>query len=509
MGESSEIELKFSVDASDLRTVQGHALLAGSASGTRETATIYYDTADRRLAKAGIALRVRRDGDRCVQTVKAALPGEWFKRGEWEAPVADEGVDRARLAGTPAGDLLADGTDLAPVFTVAVERRTYDVAWQGARIEVALDAGHVRCGRSSAPISEVEFELKAGRPAALFSLARGVADSVPLRLGVRSKAERGYALAERRAEQASKADPIPLRRALSAGDAFQVIARACLRHMRLNEDVLLARRDPEALHQLRVSLRRLRAAISLFGDVLDDAVAPELRERLRTLLVPLGRARDLDVLVAQTLPAERARRPEEGALLNLEKRAEMERTAAYKAVAALLRSPAWRTAILDVVAWIEAGPWLRAEGEQAALRDLPAHRFAREVLERRRRKVKKQGRHLDRLDPHARHRVRIAAKKLRYGAEFFGALFTGGKGQARHADFVAALSDLQDVLGELNDLVTGHAVLSGLSDGAGVLPSTEFAAGLAAADAEARSDALLRRARKRHAAFADAKPFWR
>lgn len=73
--------------------------------------------------------------------------------------------------------------------------------------------------------------------------------------------------------------------------------------------------------------------------------------------------------------------------------------------------------------------------------------------------MKRRGRHLDDLDPEERHRVRIAAKKLRYGAEFFAPLFPGKKAGKRHGAFGKALSDLQDHLGALNDIATGHELM--------------------------------------------------
>jgi triphosphatase len=129
------------------------------------------------------------------------------------------------------------------------------------------------------------------------------------------------------------------------------------------------------------------------------------------------------------------------------------------------------------------------------------------VLEKRRRQVKKRGRDLESLNAEERHNVRIAAKKLRYGAEFFAGLYIDKKASKRHMAFVAALEDLQDSLGDLNDITTGHELLNELTEaGSG---SALFAAGMTAADIEARATKLVASAAKAHEALIDVRPFWR
>ncbi|MGY2047142.1 CYTH and CHAD domain-containing protein [Methylobacterium sp. JK268] len=506
-----ETELKLEFEASDLAALDGHPLLGAGGGETRLT-SVYFDTEDRRLREAGYTLRVRHDGARHVQTVKSAGTGAGlFDRAEWEWEVAGAEPDLEPLGETPVAGLLGRKSVLRPLFSATVSRSVRSVEHGGSRIEVALDRGRIAAldGASDriAPINEIEFELKGGTSADLFGLARDLGASVPLRLGVLTKAERGYALLSGRLDRFTKAEPVHLDSGMSAGAAFQAIAQACLRHMRLNEAVLLARRDAEALHQLRVSLRRLRSAFSLFGDLVEDSRAPGLKVELKRLSEPFGQARNLDVFLSHTLPLERERRPDESGLLRLETHLEGERDRAYAAVDAILRGGEWRLFLLDLIAWVDAGPWLAPEAPQAARRDAPARAFASEELERRRRQVKKRGRGLDDLDPEARHQVRIAAKKLRYGAEFFGSLYPKPKAQKRHKTFVAALAALQDCLGDLNDIATAHRLAADLSRGAP--EAAVFAAGLTAADTEERTARLLAAAAEAHEALVEVRPFWR
>lgn len=512
MSEPREIELKLECEVSDLDTLQGHPLLReASAQEEADLSSVYYDTPDRQLQAARLGLRVRRIGDRFVQTLKAEGDG-LFDRPEWEQPVDGPEPDRAALADTPFARLVDADAPLEPLFTTAIQRRTYLVEQGPSRIEVALDTGRIMApaaGDRVMTICEVELELKEGTASDLFALAHAIATLVPVRLGVRSKAERGYALAAGEIDRVRKAEPVPLREAMRAAEAFRAVAHACLRHMRLNEDILLRGRDADALHQMRVAIRRLRSAFSLFGDLVDDPLGARIRQELKEVTEPLGRARNLDVFLATILPAERERHPDEVGLLGLERQLEDERLSAYRDVDALLGSDEWRMLLLDLVGWINAGPWLRDEGRgRTALREEPARVFAARELDRRRRQVKKRGRHLDDLEPEERHRVRIAAKKLRYGAEFFAALYPEKKSRKRHAAFGKALSELQDELGALNDIATGHELVREMAD----LPagaSTLFAAGMTAADIESRSRKLLAAAAEAHEDLVETKPFWR
>ena len=514
-----EIELKLECDGLDLSVLAAHPLLqVAQASEPQILQATYYDTADRDLGGAGLSLRLRREGERWVQTLKAAPAGGigLFDRSEWEREIDGPSLDRAALAGTPAEAIL-DGRDLAgltPLFRTVVERTTRPIRYGASAISATLDAGRVESDLGDAPLCELELELEDGTPADLFALAQALAETVPLRLGALSKGERGDALVGGRLYRPSKAEKLALAPEATTGEAFARIAHACLRHMRLNEAVFVHNRDPEALHQLRVALRRLRSAFTLFKPMLGgDATAQRLRAELKRVTEPFGTARNLDVFLGETLSAEIERRPDEPGLHELRDRLGAQRITAYEAVTAILQSPAWRGLVIDLVTWIEAGPWRSERG--VPRRDEPARDFAAWALDRMRRRIKRRGRHLARLEPDARHEVRIEAKKLRYGAEFFGTLFTGRKAPKRHKAFGAALSDLQDHLGAMNDLATAHAIAAGLAEvregsgGAPVSGAALFAAGLTAADNEAGSAKLLAKAEQAHEDLLEVRPFWR
>jgi inorganic triphosphatase YgiF len=496
-----EIELKLDCGGPDLTALTGHPLLQDvAATEPQLLVTRYYDTAERSLDKAGLTLRIRAAGGRYIQTVKAGS-GQigLFDRAEWESVVAGDAPEPAAWAGTAAETVLAEaGADLAPLFTTVIMRRVHPVAFGQSRIAVTLDEGRVESASGDAALCELELELEAGRVADLFGFAQAVTEAVPLRLGVLSKSARGFAVLDGTVPAPVKAEPVDLPPEAEAGTVFRSVARACLRHLRLNEIAFLeGPRNPSALHQMRVALRRLRSALSLFAPLFeDDPRAAVLGDEIKRVTEPFGTARNLDVFVHDTLPVLQEANPGDPALGTIEERAKAERERAYAAVLDILESPQWRSLLLDLAGWIEAGPW----SEQDAARQDGRH-FAAGILDKARRRLKKRGRSLRHLDAHTRHRARISAKKLRYGAEFFAALFPKNKAQKRQKAFGEALSDLQEHLGALNDIETARTLPLALAEG-------EAAPALPEMD-ETRVAELLDKAADARTDLLDVKPFWR
>lgn len=476
-----EVELKLELTQDGASALEAAGLFPGAGDPVRQHAT-YFDTPDHDLARTGLSLRIRRSGDRLVQTVKAGgAAAGMFVRPEWERDVADDTpvIDHT----TPIPSLLGDkAAAIAPLFVVENDRRI----WNDGGIEVALDRGRIVAGEREAALYEVELESKGAEAAALFALARRIDAAAPVQLGVLSKAERGYRLLGKALSRV-KAEPVALDPAMTAGAAFQAIVYACLRHFRLNVPLVLDQRGAGALHQARVALRRLRSALTIHKKMLTDGRASGFNDELRWLAGELGKARDIDVLIG---------RVGEGPMLAHLLPAREE---AYDNAAAALGSDRARALLLDLVEWVAIGEWLSAH-DNADLRDMPARQFADGALRRFRRKVKKDGRHLDRLDDEARHTVRKDAKKLRYATEFFAGLYDGKREKRRHKRFVSALEALQDRLGLLNDQAGASEVLERLG-----LAGEPGAADLGGKGPDA---GLLEAAVEDYEAFVDAKRFW-
>lgn len=480
-----EVELKLDVDAMHFDALVGAPIFAGVALVAKPQVSTYYDTPDRALREAGVSLRVRRTGTRHVQTIKAqgrATAG-LFARPEWECEVPGDAPVIDDVAG-PLASLLHEAVleAIEAAFSVEVVRQTGIVHYADAQIEVMLDRGTVHAGDRQAPLAEVELELRSGPRAALFALARLLNETAPLRLGVMTKAERGYRLVARSPDKPVKGAPATLAEEMTPAQVFQAIAGACLRQYRLNEALFLRTQAAEALHQARVALRRLRSAISIFRPILMDERVAHLRQELRWLAAALGEARDFDVLRARGYGSDDA------ALKAGHARA-------YTALEEVLASDRTRGLLIDLAEWVAIGMWQAAAADEGSERTAGA--FAAHTLDRLRRRLKREGRRLARLSDEDRHEVRIVAKKLRYATEFFADLFTGKKAARRQRTFRRALQALQEHLGDLNDIATAPVLLAQL----GITPVEDPTA----AD---RREALLADAEEAHESLIDAKRFW-
>src|SRR5262249_21839452 len=292
-----------------------------------------------------------------------------------------------------------------------------------------------------------ELELKRGESAELFKLARMLAKEVPVQLAVKSKAERGYALIAGEVPQAVKAAPVALTPDCSRQAAFQAIARACLHQLVANQPATLGG-DPEGLHQMRVALRRFRAAVSLFADMLLGPQTEEMKIQFKWITQELGPVRELDVFIERVVRPVTDGRPNGPGMAILVKDLQKRREEAFARACAAVESTRFRGLVLDAAGWIEAGEWTRSTDDFARLlREQPIVPAAAAELRRRWKKVLKAGAQLDELDPQRRHKMRIQAKKLRYASEFFGGASPGKKAMRRRKSFVAGLEKLQDALG--------------------------------------------------------------
>ncbi|MDX8456438.1 inorganic triphosphatase [Mesorhizobium sp. VK9D] len=449
--------------------------------------SIYFDTPGWDLSKRGLSLRIRQSGNERIQTVKAGdgVAAGSFTREEWERPVAG---DTPILDDPQIRDLLADaGPKLAALFEVHVKRHRWNVSDQDATIEVALDLGKVVAADREAPLCEIEFEKKAGSPKALFALARKVDLITPTHVGVLSKAERGYHLLGT-APGAVKAASTPLTSEMSAATAFAHIAAACLKQFRLNETVLGWSRDAEALHQARVSLRRLRSLCSICKSLFHDSRFDHLREELKWLASEFGDARNIDVMIDRASSEA------------LSSRLHNARDDAYAAVETSLSSVRARSLMIDATEWISIRDW-RTDQSSDTLHGQSARDFASGVFDKFWKKVVKGGNSLIDADDETRHKLRIAAKKLRYAAEFFEPLYKSKAEAKRHRRFIEAMEDLQDQLGSLNDLATAPDMLAALW-----LSDVASAKDLYSAEDKSK---LLKDAAEAHDALVNTRRFWR
>lgn len=487
-----ETELKLQVPPAQLDRMRQHPMLAEHApDGAHEHQLVdtYYDTAAHDLWKQGLTLRVRESGGAWIQTVKTAAPTSpgLHERGEWECALPDatpqpgllaRQIKQAALSQALAN---AEARELVPIFRNLTRRTTWSLRWpNGDEVECALDAGRIESGGNNTEIAELELEIKHGSSTHLFELALALHADIPLRMSNDSKAARGFAMLERPATQPVKAQAVELGRHATLEDTFQAIGLNCLRQMEANVPGVLDQ-NIESLHQMRVGLRRLRALVDMFEEL--APLPAEIAEGLDWLAAALGATRDWDVLADSTLDQVHGIDP---AALRQAARARADKL--HKELLQSLHSSRFTQVLLSVNGWLHARQW-RTEGKLPKRSSL-AERASKACVPLLRKADKRLSRRIadfDGKEPEQRHRIRIAAKKARYGAEFFRDLLPAK--EVKH--YVAQLSDLQDRLGLLNDFAVADKLLPELQKGTGELGrQAAYARGYLAATAEADNGEL-------------------
>jgi inorganic triphosphatase YgiF len=516
---SHEVELKLQVPCGAISDVERLPWLRerGDGSVKRETlVSVYFDTPRSKLRNRGLTLRVRHIGMRRLQTIKAINKGgrSAFGRDEWEEEISGDNPDLERAKTTPIAPLMTRrlGQKLRPIFETVVQRDTLSIQSEGGDLDLAIDRGHLAAGTRRQPISEIEIELKRGDARQLSELAAQLAGSVPAAYGARSKPERGYALSADQAEKPVRARPVALGPEMTSGEAFTVIGLACLDHAISNE-VAIRNGDAEGVHQMRVGLRRLRAAISLFKELLRGPETDTAKVELKWLSEQLGPARNWDVLIEQRIRPLEQDSPVSGEIVALEGDLGTKREIGFANAKVALDSERYRRLGLDTALWLAHGEWSRNNDPLiAARRARPAVDFAAEILSERLRKVQKKLRRIDDLDARSRHKLRIAVKKLRYGSEFFAGLFAGRRRDARRTRFVKTLKTIQDSLGALNDIEVHKAVATSIADpkkSTAEQAKKALAIGFVAGEEQQQIETLIAAVKKEGKRLSESCKFWR
>ena len=508
-----ELEVKLELAPDSLGAFRKIPFLRALDAAPKHTAevSVYFDTDKHKLRKKGVMLRVRRVGGRYIQTIKANNYAAPLERDEWESEIGDQKPDLTLADGTALDQVMTRKLRrrLKPLFETRVQRTVYPIVNNKHSIALTLDRGTIDTGKRSSRLCELELELERGSAAALFDIARKIIQALPARVAVKSKSERGYEIIENTQELPARAKPIELSGAESTRAAFKIICIACLKQVIDNESIV-NKGDPEGVHQMRVGLRRLRAATSLFKVLVHDRQTVAIKGELKWLAGELGPARELDVLVHRVVAPMKRRRRWRG-MPSLSREIAERRDAALKSAQDVVNSARFRALTLDVTAWLETGQWTKPQDHLVRDRgDLAVGVYAAEQLKRRWRKVRKKGKALAGLDARGRHKLRIQTKKLRYAGEFFASLFPARRASKHRKQFLAALERLQDGLGDLNDIAVHEKRIAALgNDRQRTNSARVFAAGLLTGREEARMEDAMKNATEAYADLAEVKPFWR
>ncbi|WP_287877286.1 MULTISPECIES: CYTH and CHAD domain-containing protein [Acidovorax] len=498
-GPGAELEIKLALPTANpaglARQLARLPALARRKPVHKRVDNIYYDTPGQDLRAQRMALRLRRvgegDASQWLQTFKTSDGGDLALslRGEWEVPVPGPALVQTALQAAPPWQKLDPGgaifAALQPCFGTAFERTAWTVRRRdGSAIEVALDIGQITSGQRSAPICELELELLAGAPAALFDLARQIAQHIAVLPLAASKAQRGHALREDTLYTPRSARPLLLGREVSLRGMVQPVLGEMFSHFTANLYALGQCDDPELVHQARVGWRRFRSALRLFRAVLPVQAQPS-RHGLQPLLSLLGELRDLDVACTQTLPAL------QGAFVaDAAERAPrwqvMEQTFAQaallqrQAVRRALQEPTVGADLLAITLWLDELARPEAWGGQ----DIPG-KAVRHWVRQRVVRLHAQWKKALRDSSHAesQHRARILAKRLRYNIDALHPLLP-----ARAQRWLQQARQVQAGIGASRDVQQAGLLAQRLAVDRGIV---EFLRGYAAGQAGAPSAAQM------------------
>ncbi|HEV7880432.1 CYTH and CHAD domain-containing protein [Bradyrhizobium sp.] len=506
-----ENEVKFEASTRDLRKLAAARILRrsdGELPRHKYLVSTYFDTPKLLLRKSGVSLRVRQAGNKRVQTIKTVNVGISLGRGEWEHKLQGDEPDLRAARGTALEPLLSGKLkrDLEPIFATHVRRTFLPLRSGKSQIELALDEGHVRAGQKSSPLAEVELELKKGTASDLFKAARLVAGLAPVKLALKSKSEHGYDLIADQPSRAFHGSKIILEHDASITAAFQVIGRSVLKHIAANEPAVRAA-DPEGVHQMRVGVRRLRAAIAVFSELLGCNQTEQIKGDLKWLAGKLGPVRDLDVFLRSKIELFEGSDSPTAGLPELKSELIYRRDIAAESAKAAITTARYRLLVFNILEWIEDGKWLKQPRSHENRKIRP---FAADLFERRTRKARRKAKRAGEVDPHARHKLRIAIKKLRYALYFFETLYSHDGSAKALSRYKKHLKDLQDNLGALNDIAVHQKLATKLAAGSGG-PKPElvsFAAGLIAGCERSEVQPILAEVTRTARKLRRAKKFW-
>jgi inorganic triphosphatase YgiF len=289
-----ETEIKLRVSRETLIALREHPLLKKRNKSGWERLELfnqYFDTPERELAHAKVALRIRRDGDAIIQTLKTrgqSIAG-LSARNEYNWDIPKAKLDLKKLDGECWPEQLADldKKTIKPLFTTDFVREKAEISWGRGKakvvIEAALDLGNVIVGKQKEEICELELELREGEPAALLELAAELAEKLALMPCDISKAERGYRLFDASSYSLKLPTPeIPAELALD--EAFSAIAWYLLGSSQRLAEQYRFNGHWSLLQEWVEMLAELRALAGSLGQAAPRSTTHDLRAALDALL---------------------------------------------------------------------------------------------------------------------------------------------------------------------------------------------------------------------------------
>jgi inorganic triphosphatase YgiF len=464
-----EIELKLVLDKKAEGALRRHPLLyqlqIAGGRDVRMRAT-YFDTPDHQLRNGGFGLRIRQEGGKRVQTLKAPKNdiGGIQVRYEWNCPFSGVLPDIDLIPDKQVREKLKNligNKPLIEVFSTDVMRSLWQLDYQDSEIEAALDVGKIKCDFQKVTLRELELELISGSPLSLVKFARRLGESVDLIPSIATKASTGYALQSNHKagfvkiiQPAISSDMSPLR-------ALSVVLGGLMHQLMGNADAIMAGDDISSVHQARVAIRRMRAVLKAFQALLGKVYPKQLRKDLSWVQSSLGAARDWDVFgegVVQPLLDEQPVHPD---MIHFAGQVRVMRARGRIAARKTLRSRRYGKMLLNLQQWLmEIDLGLVT---QSAQMDVEIISYGADVLKTcRDTALGRGGGDLTKLNLHDLHKVRISLKNFRYVMDVFEAIFEHGETASHQEDMMRSCRLLQDHLGQINDCAGRQQLLDDL-----------------------------------------------
>jgi len=470
----TDLEVEWQLDALDLRPVERWLALRTAPGAIQAIAGLgivplaakrlvdsYVDTDDWRMGRAGYVLRVRRRSGGVETTLKdlsAATKGLRRRLEVTQAlpPEGLSGLDRTGEVGWRV-QALAGVHPLNQVLEVRTRRRPFDLQIHGERVgELALDDTVIAMGqeRRRLRLTRVEVEVLPAWVDAMQPFVERLRRECGLQPATLSKFEAGLMAAGLTIPGLPELGPTAVTPESSLGELAYRVLRKDASAMLANAPGTRLGEDVEALHQMRVATRRMRAGLDMFAEVL-PARARHLHAELGWLAALLGDVRDLDIQIGRFEDwNEEMSGDHREALDELADLLVAQRVKARTILLEALDSRRYDRLVTGLVAMVTQGPSTRSVAARTAgLIAMPAligerHDAARKAA----RRATRTGVATD------YHRLRIRCKRLRYALEFAAGLYDGElKG------FVRQMTRLQDTLGAMQDAEVASSRLAAIA----------------------------------------------
>jgi len=508
-------------DAARLSRLPDFTRLRAGRPRASATRIVWHDAAELPLFRAGLALAEHRVGGRTHWRLERTV----HPLGAAPEPVAEAATlvalaERLATAGEPP---LPE--TLLPMVAFEGTMRTFPLVAGAGASQLKLLEGALRAVMREATVCRVAIEPSG--PGA-FALARTLA--APLRLGAARQSLAGEAMELARPGARGRRLDATLPPGLPVGDAFARIVAG------LAADLLGEAPDAaegirvEPVHRMRVALRRLRSAMSLFQKAVSSPELDLLRAELKEVARVLGPARDWDVFLGGTGRAVAEAFADNRSVAKMIAAARRKREASYAELAAMVDSPAFRRLGLTLAQVATLRPWEHADaipeppeqdtpghetpdhetpghaasggetmGRQATLLSTELEAYAARALRHRQKRIAGVGEDLSELPIAELHALRIQGKRLRYAAEFFAPLFPGRPARR----YIRRLSAVQERLGRLNDASVAASLMAELGN------ADRFAAGIVHGFVAAHSENARIKAERSWRRFVRSEPFWK